>query len=478
MTPAGFLDTINRAKRLTPGVRFQSALAAIPIQSTAFGQIASLSPALGAAKVLEDHRKLTTGAMFGDAIKPKIYDSAWIGLAAIGKQSLAPAMDEISRMTHLRVAAEPYTAAALGKVGAWANIKTPSSRELGKMFTGTGTLHQIIGASAVNTDLLKERANLGGMLSAKLSESWLTEAKKSRLDLIGGAGLGFDPSKLQEQMRGMIGAQFDSKQLASLYSDAGLTGLAAKPHALQSIIGQLLTIDQIIPKGLVGSWHLPDSLRDSMEATRRAWERHDELEQELEGTLQGRLIFLLDQFTYGRAILMMERLTTEGIKAMLDLLELTLVAPKALKLLRKIVVEAPHLRDEVRRDLLRGLDHVEERDYEAALPDLFVGLEGAFRDGADARAEIAKKLLRDPPNARAVIAKVGFPEDRSAFLCEVADKVNDARHGKSADRRLFSLLFLVAILCYYEEFTEEPAVEWLSRRLHAEVNRQRQRSED
>jgi hypothetical protein len=162
----------------------------------------------------------------------------------------------------------------------------------------------------------------------------------------------------------------------------------------------------------------------------------------------------------------MEQLAVDGVDPLLDLLEGALAAPAPIAVMRECVERSPHLRTDVRGDLRRGLDHLEERDYDAALPSLMWGLEGAFRDGARARG-----IRRNIPNAQSAIVRIGLAREHELFLRQAiySSEGNDARHGEDADRRAFSLLTLVGYLCWFEEFTGEPAIEWLGHRLDSEI---------
>lgn len=313
-------------------------------------------------------------------------------------------------------------------------------------------------------------AQITGLSSKRMVDAALGDMRGNLQQLVGksfGADFGRAHKHLLHQIKPLV----DVEALVGMRRNAAFTGAGqlATDARRMAIAPRLL--DQLVPPSIrdhVTSWKWPDSMTQAFDLARESWARRMALEEELDGTMAARLLFMLDNIAAGLALTLMERLAAEGIDPLLDLLEAALITPEALAVFWQIADRSPHLRDSVRGDLRRGVEHLEDSDFDAAVPDLMLGLEGACRDGA--RAKGSQKLHS---NAQSAIVKIGLDQEHELFLRQAvySGGGNNARHGEEADRRAVSLLALVGLLCWFEEFSGQPAIKWLGRRLDSELRR-------
>lgn len=416
--------------------------------ANAFAARRTMEAALGRSTMLETierYSKLATGDLVSGAFKPYagIVDQSGAAARLVGKGAFAKAnvslATQVFDTASIKVNAEPLSSMATQMTrGGFAQIASPATDGLKAQFADLGF------AGVAPRSAFAEMSGLADQIIGRGSGADLARINRMAVrgiaPRITGKALGFDMKR-------------------AFPSIAGL----GDPALVKQRVDQLMPVSV---RDFMRSSLWPASVIRGFDRVRRAWERRVALEEELDGTQAARLLFMLDHIGEGRALIVMEQLAVDGVDPLLDLLEGALVAPTPIAVMRECVEHSPHLRESVRRDLRRGLDHLEEDDYDAALPSLMWGLEGAFRDGAKARGT-RKKI----PNAQSAIVRIGLAQERELFLRQAiySSEGNDARHGEDADRRAFSLLTLVGYLCWFEEFTGERAIEWLGHRLDSKI---------
>lgn len=195
--------------------------------------------------------------------------------------------------------------------------------------------------------------------------------------------------------------------------------------------------------------------------------RLDEVESALDDAdpMARRLSYLLRGVAAGRALLLMERLISEGSEPMIELLADVLLVEAVFDLFRRAIIHAG-IDGDARGDLEHALEHLSEAEFDRAFPPLVAGLEGALRQTARARGD-----TRQRSNARAVVMAMDAEHEHVLIVGSIYGDLNDGRHGIDLDRRSGCVLGLVGMVIWIELALEQPAVRWLGRQIDQELHR-------
>lgn len=180
--------------------------------------------------------------------------------------------------------------------------------------------------------------------------------------------------------------------------------------------------------------------------------------------LAARLICLLDEVGAGRALAVLEQMTTEGAAPMLELLSDVLLEPRTLERF-VVATAAADTRPSVKQDLKHGLDHLRAGETDHAFPPIIAGLEGLMRDVVEAQRLAEKRRMKRYSSGGALADALDTPHDHRLLVRAAFTEAHPGRHGAELDRKTACVWTLTALLIVLDGSTGQPLVSWLGRKL-------------